>query len=1017
MALGLRGLAALLLLLPPLVALPGGGRGKLQNALRGGPRFQVDNSDIFFLLAGAGSSPTKESDYDIVYPVKVSESGFFLSYNLSHRFLYRRAVSSQNSLRSFYQLHHQGHQLNFRLRLNGHLLAPGFLSERRYGGIARARIWADGQNSCHMIGSVQNEEQESGLAALSTCDGLKGVFRLADKDFFIEPLSAGKPRGNAAQPHKIYRRSISEYEAEELIAVASAKPTDVRMCGVQESLEKTEKRRERWEQKQQRRRQIKHRSVSKEKWVETLVVADTKMVEYHGSENVEKYVLTVMNMVAGLFHDASIGNPIHISIVRLIFLEDEEEDLKITHHADNTLRSFCKWQKAINVKGDTHPLHHDVAVLLTRKDICAAMNHPCETLGLSHVSGMCQPHRSCNINEDTGLPLAFTVAHELGHSFGIQHDGSGNDCEPVGKRPFIMSPQLLYDTSPLTWSRCSREYVTRFLDRGWGLCLDDPPAKDVIDYPSIPPGVLYDVSHQCRLQYGPYSTFCEDMDSVCSTLWCSVGNTCHSKLDAAVDGTKCDEKKWCFNGECVHMGYRPESIDGGWGAWSSWAACSRTCGAGLQNAERQCNRPTPKYGGRYCVGERKRFRVCSMKTCPPDQPSFRHVQCSRFDARPYKGKLYKWTPVPNNINPCELHCRPENEFFAEKLRDAVIDGTPCFEGNSSRDMCINGICKNIGCDFEIDSYTVEDRCGVCQGDGSTCQTVKKTFEKSEGRGYVDVGLIPAGAREIQIEEVAEAENFLALRSEDPKKYFLNGDWTIQWNGDYPVAGTTFTYERTGNWENLTSPGPTEEPVWIQLLFQEKNPGVRYQYTIQRESDSENEITPAEFFWQYGSWTKCTATCGTGVQRQTVHCVEKVAGVVEERFCDVLSRPDDKRRSCSEELCPARWWAGEWQACSATCGDAGLMKRSVLCLQSVAPDEQRALQPSQCRHLSKPDATAPCNREVSCPAWWIVGNWSEPSRAVIYGLPTSHAPRYFLLSFPVLSDLRERNTVAPSLLPR
>ncbi|KAB0398789.1 hypothetical protein E2I00_014013 [Balaenoptera physalus] len=101
---------------------------------------------------------------------------------------------------------------------------------------------------------------------------------------------------------------------------------------------------------------------------------------------------------------------------------------------------------------------------MCRKDLCAAMNQPCETLGLSHVAGMCQPHRSCNINEDTGLPLAFTVAHELGHSFGIQHDGSGNDCEPVGKRPFIMSPQLLYDAAPLTWSRCSREYITRFLE-------------------------------------------------------------------------------------------------------------------------------------------------------------------------------------------------------------------------------------------------------------------------------------------------------------------------------------------------------------------------------------------------------------------------------------------------------------------------------------------------------------------------------------------------------------------------
>ena len=31
------------------------------------------------------------------------------------------------------------------------------------------------------------------------------------------------------------------------------------------------------------------------------------------------------------------------------------------------------------------------------------------------VSGMCQPHRSCNINEDTGLALAYTVTHELGH--------------------------------------------------------------------------------------------------------------------------------------------------------------------------------------------------------------------------------------------------------------------------------------------------------------------------------------------------------------------------------------------------------------------------------------------------------------------------------------------------------------------------------------------------------------------------------------------------------------------------
>ncbi|NWS31302.1 ATS7 metalloproteinase, partial [Polioptila caerulea] len=921
--------------------------------------------------------PPPRSGGDIVHPIKVDESGSFLSYDLSHRALQRRSPASRSKLPAFYELQYKGQPLKFNLSLNRHLLAPGFVSERRFGGIAGAKIRPHSSNSCHMIGEVRGRALQGGLAALSTCDGLKGVFQLMNEDYFIEPVSSSPREEGAAQPHRIYKRQVPQDRAEQ----GRRPPAPRESCSVpesQESLEQSERRRERWEQRQQRRRRIQQRSISREKWVETLVVADTKMVEFHGSENIEKYVLTVMNMVAGLFHHASIGNPINIAIVRLILLEHEEEDLKISHHADNTLKSFCKWQKSINVKGDSHPLHHDVAVLLTRKDICAAMNRPCETLGLSHVAGMCQPHRSCNINEDTGLPLAFTVAHELGHSFGIQHDGSSNDCEPVGKRPFIMSPQLLYDTSPLTWSRCSREYITRFLDRGWGLCLDDPPAREVLDFPLVPPGVLYDVGHQCRLQYGPYSTFCDDMDSVCSTLWCTVGNTCHSKLDAAVDGTACGESKWCFNGECVPVGFRPEPIDGGWSPWSSWAPCSRSCGAGVQSAERHCSHPTPKYGGRYCLGERKRFRICNVRRCPPDKPSFRQVQCSQFNPMPYKGKLYKWTPVPNSINPCELHCRPEQEFFAEKLRDAVVDGTPCYDSDASRDVCINGICKNVGCDYEIDSHAVEDRCGVCHGDGSTCHTVHKTFEDSEGLGYVDIGIIPVGAREIRIEEVAEAGNFLALRSEDPEKYFLNGGWTIQWNGDYRVAGTTFTYKRTGNWENLTSPGPTVEPVWIQLLFQETNPGVRYQYTIQRPADSENEIEQPEFLWRFGSWTTCTATCGTGVQRQVVHCVERLAGLVEERFCDALTRPDDRQRTCSEEPCPARWWVGEWQECSASCGRAGLMKRTVLCIQSVGLDEQRALQPTHCQHLAKPEATAPCHPEVPCPSPWAVGNWSECS---------------------------------------
>ncbi|XP_017750342.1 PREDICTED: A disintegrin and metalloproteinase with thrombospondin motifs 7-like, partial [Rhinopithecus bieti] len=238
----------------------------------------------------------------------------------------------------------------------------------------------------------------------------------------------------------------------------------------------------------------------------------------------------------------------------------------------------------------------------------------------------------------------------------------------------------------------------------------------------------------------------------------------------------------------------------------------------------------PKYKGKYCVGERKRFRLCNLQACPAGRPSFRHVQCSHFDVMLYKGQLHTWVPVVNDVlpqlllmalllgspvNPCKLHCRPSNEYFAEKLRDAVVDGTPSYRVWASSELCINDICKNVGCDFETDFGAMEDRCGVCHGNGSTCHTVTGTFEEAEGLGYVDVGLIPAGACEIRIQEVAKAANFLALWSEDPEKYF-NGGWTIQWNGDYQVAGTTFTYARRGNWENLTSPGPTNEPVWIHV---------------------------------------------------------------------------------------------------------------------------------------------------------------------------------------------------------
>ncbi|XP_062943282.1 A disintegrin and metalloproteinase with thrombospondin motifs 12 isoform X2 [Cynocephalus volans] len=824
-------------------------------------------------------------EYHVVTPVRVDASGHFLSYGLHHPSTSSRRKRHLDGSedRVYYRILHEEKDLFFNLTVNRGFLSNSYIVEKRYGNLSRVEMMASSAPRCHLRGTVLQQGTRIGTAALSVCHGLTGFFHLPHGDFFIEPVKKHPLAEGAYHPHIVYRRQRQ-----------SVPETKEPTCGLMDSLgtsQKQDLQREKWERNNVPSRSLSRRSISRERWVETLVVADTKMVEYHGSENVESYILTIMNMVTGLFHNPSIGNAIHIVVVRLILLEEEEQGLKIVHHAEKTLSSFCKWQKSINPKSDLNPVHHDVAVLLTRKDICAGVNRPCETLGLSHLSGMCQPHRSCNINEDSGLPLAFTIAHELGHSFGIQHDGKENDCEPVGRHPYIMSHQLQYDPTPLTWSKCSKEYITRFLDRGWGFCLDDIPKKKGLKSKVIAPGVIYDVHHQCQLQYGPNATFCQEVENVCQTLWCSVKGFCRSKLDAAADGTQCGEKKWCMAGKCITVGKKPESIPGGWGRWSPWSHCSRTCGAGAQSAERLCNNPEPKFGGKYCTGERKRYRLCNVHPCRPDAPTFRQMQCSEFDTVPYKNEFYHWFPV---FNP----------------------------------------------------------------------------------GYVDIALIPKGSRDIRVMEIEGAGNFLAIRSEDPEKYYLNGGFIIQWNGNYKLAGTVFQYDRKGDLEKLMATGPTNESVWIQLLFQVTNPGIKYEYTI-RKDGLDNDVEQLMYFWQYGRWTECSVTCGTGIRRQTAHCMKKGHGMVKATFCDPETQPNGRQKKCHGKDCPPRWWAGEWEACSATCGPHGEKKRTVLCIQTMGSDEQ-ALPATDCQHLLKPKTLISCNRDILCPSDWTVGNWSECS---------------------------------------
>ena len=78
-------------------------------------------------------------------------------------------------------------------------------------------------------------------------------------------------------------------------------------------------------------------------------------------------------------------------------------------------------------------------------------------------------------------------------------------------------------------------------------------------------------------------------------------------------------KQWCNRGKCIAFGTLPESRDGGWGEWSHWSACSRTCGVGAASSYRTCNNPMPENGGSYCIGRRKRYQTCNTQVCELNQ--------------------------------------------------------------------------------------------------------------------------------------------------------------------------------------------------------------------------------------------------------------------------------------------------------------------------------------------------------------------------------------------------------------
>ncbi|XP_058861336.1 ADAMTS-like protein 2 [Acipenser ruthenus] len=288
-----------------------------------------------------------------------------------------------------------------------------------------------------------------------------------------------------------------------------------------------------------------------------------------------------------------------------------------------------------------------------------------------------------------------------------------------------------------------------------------------------------------------------------------------------------------------------------WGEWAKWTACTRTCGGGVKFQERHCLKQSRRKtavgkDNMTCTGTSKRYHLCDIQECPPSGRSFREEQCSSFNSQVYNGRNYQWKPLyPDDYvhissKPCDLHCTTVDG--QRQLMVPARDGTSC-KYSDYRGVCVNGRCEPIGCDGVLFSTHTLDKCGVCQGNGSSCIRVTGNFRKGTSQlGYSFITEIPEGSRDIQIIERKKSADILAV-TDLAGRFFFNGDYKVDSPQNFHAAGTTFKYRRpmdvyeTGI-EYIVAQGPIDQAINVLVWNQNgRSPYITYEYTVLRDPRS------------------------------------------------------------------------------------------------------------------------------------------------------------------------------------
>uniref|UniRef100_A0A6B2F1H4 Peptidase M12B domain-containing protein n=1 Tax=Bothriechis nigroviridis TaxID=88079 RepID=A0A6B2F1H4_BOTNI len=432
-----------------------------------------------------GSSIILESgnvnDYEVVYPRKVTA-------------LPKGAVQPKYEDTMQYEFKVNKEPVVLHLEKNKGLFSDDY-SETHYSPDGREiTTYPSVEDHCYYHGHIQNDADST--ASISACNGLKGHFKLQGEMYLIEPLKLPD-----SEAHAVYKYENVEKEDEA-----------PKMCGVTQTNWKSDEPIKASQLVVTREQQ---RYLNTKKYIELVIVADNVMVKkYTGNSTaIRTRIYACVNTLNLIFRAFNI----YIALTGLEIWSNRDL-INVQSASSVTLDLFGTWRETdlLNHK------RHDNAQLLTGIDFDGP------TVGLAHVASMCDPKRSTGIVQDHSkldVMVAVTMAHELGHNLGMNHDGNQCNC---GGNPCLMSPTLNFEPV-YQFSDCSRDEHWRYLINNRPPCILNKPLRTDIVSPPVCGNYFVEVGEECDC----------GLPANCQNQCCDA-TTCKLR-----PGTQCEDGECC----------------------------------------------------------------------------------------------------------------------------------------------------------------------------------------------------------------------------------------------------------------------------------------------------------------------------------------------------------------------------------------------------------------------------------------------------------------------------------------